>query len=1038
MRCVKGKRRPSVWAFFVAFGLGVWLGQVQAQTLSVDPVFSLNGQTHTGFAFRMALSPDEREVVTAAYDKTIRVWDSQTGLPIRRFYLPVRDAEDGAIESISLSPDGERLAVGGSISGFGKGRSVIIMSLRDGRILKVLSGFSLNARVLNWSRDGKHLAVGTDGRESNSRIHVFDSRSWKKVFEERDIKGRIEIIEFRGDGRFFAATNNGSIDSEVFLYKPEGESYARIKKVSLGKKVTWRGSWTADETHFYINGHSYFSGEDLAEPVWPQTRRARPAREGFHSLKESPDGQYVFAFFRGRFETSGKVRRYGDKSLRTYDDVEIPEPIVSDFVILKSGQLIYLGQEGSVASLGPDFKPLWRQGAPSNGFRNEADRLKVSADGRWVTLPLPVGDRNAERSGEKDLAFDLYDPRFSRVGAVKQSWLSPLTSRRDMMLLAWSGTASGSINGKDLPKIHGRERTLSAAIHSTEPAMVVGSGSARLRKVSGDGKLLWMRYLGADVTALALIESSRFVLAATDDGFLRVLRWEDGATVMTYYLQAAERKWLALANSGHYEAGVGAEDLAGWIVNRDQKHMADFFPMSRFRDRYLLPGVVAASLQARDSYKGVSKALEARALALKLTAEQQERLAREESTRLDASRKLAEAALQAKLTQAEQGLAVDAAGDAIAEALGAQAEQPAAPQLEQLPPVVDVISPGLDVGTQEKTMVIRYRVRSPDNSPVIRVLGRVIGRSESARALMPKSLGAEEQELRINLPSEDAEIQLIAENRWGPSVPTSIRVRWQGEKASGVRQKGVLHVVAVGVSEYDNPAYRLGYAAKDAKDFVSEIGKQAGGFYSAVKWHLLTDKDAGKTGIESTLANLRNQVDAKDTTMVFLAGHGINDPAGGEYLYLPREANLGNLGDTGVSFRKLGHLLASLPGKTIMFVDTCHSGNVLTKMGAGLSQGNTAAVNELASSEKNIIVFASSTGDQESLEKDVWGNGAFTKALLEGFAGKADLLKRGRVTYKQLDAYVADRVDELTDGKQTPVTPVLLTVPDFTLTEVKK
>lgn len=92
----------------------------------------------------------------------------------------------------------------------------------------------------------------------------------------------------------------------------------------------------------------------------------------------------------------------------------------------------------------------------------------------------------------------------------------------------------------------------------------------------------------------------------------------------------------------------------------------------------------------------------------------------------------------------------------------------------------------------------------------------------------------------------------------------------------------------------------------------------------------------------------------------------------------------------------------------------------------------------MASPENNIIVFASSSGGQEAIEKDEWGNGAFTKALLEGMRGQADFMKRGRISYKQLDAYVADRVNELTEGQQTPVTPVLVTVPDFPLVEVMR
>jgi hypothetical protein len=49
-----------------------------------------------------------------------------------------------------------------------------------------------------------------------------------------------------------------------------------------------------------------------------------------------------------------------------------------------------------------------------------------------------------------------------------------------------------------------------------------------------------------------------------------------------------------------------------------------------------------------------------------------------------------------------------------------------------------------------------------------------------------------------------------------------------------------------------------------------------------------------------------------------------------------------------------------------------------------------AVVNELASAESGAIVFSSSTGRQYSQENPKWGNGAFTKGLVEGISGKAD------------------------------------------------
>jgi uncharacterized caspase-like protein len=76
-------------------------------------------------------------------------------------------------------------------------------------------------------------------------------------------------------------------------------------------------------------------------------------------------------------------------------------------------------------------------------------------------------------------------------------------------------------------------------------------------------------------------------------------------------------------------------------------------------------------------------------------------------------------------------------------------------------------------------------------------------------------------------------------------------------------------------------------------------------------------------------------------------------------------------------------------------------------------------------------VFAASTGRQESIEIESLGNGAFTKALIDGLNGAADFQKRGRVTYKQLDAFVSDEVARITRGRQTPVTNVPVGIPDF-------
>ena len=122
-------------------------------------------------------------------------------------------------------------------------------------------------------------------------------------------------------------------------------------------------------------------------------------------------------------------------------------------------------------------------------------------------------------------------------------------------------------------------------------------------------------------------------------------------------------------------------------------------------------------------------------------------------------------------------------------------------------------------------------------------------------------------------------------------------------------------------------------------------------------------------------------------------------------------------------FTEMKNTVASMAGKTILFIDTCHAGNV---MGArAVATDITGIVNELASAENGAVVFASSTGKQYSFEDSEWGNGAFTKAVVEGVDGKADYTGKGRITINMLDLYVSERVKELTRGNrpQPPQNP---------------
>ncbi|OQX99059.1 MAG: hypothetical protein B6I20_10340 [Bacteroidetes bacterium 4572_117] len=139
-------------------------------------------------------------------------------------------------------------------------------------------------------------------------------------------------------------------------------------------------------------------------------------------------------------------------------------------------------------------------------------------------------------------------------------------------------------------------------------------------------------------------------------------------------------------------------------------------------------------------------------------------------------------------------------------------------------------------------------------------------------------------------------------------------------------QKKDLYFIAIGVSEYNNSAYDLGYAAKDAQDLV-DIFKKKNGNYENINTILLLNNNANKKNILKLKETLhKTKVD--DQVIVFFAGHGVLDDDFNYYL-ASTDIDLGNLPETAVSYEEFEDLLDGIPArKKLILIDACHSGEV--------------------------------------------------------------------------------------------------------------
>jgi hypothetical protein len=343
-----------------------------------------------------------------------------------------------------------------------------------------------------------------------------------------------------------------------------------------------------------------------------------------------------------------------------------------------------------------------------------------------------------------------------------------------------------------------------------------------------------------------------------------------------------------------------------------------------------------------------------------------------------------------------------------------------------LPPVITIISPRDGSYFTNTELTVQYTIKNPSGEPITKIRVLIDGKLlPQERGIMLKQIDEETGEITITAPQRDFELSLIAETKYSISAPSTVKLYWRGD-AFVIKPK--LYILAIGVSKYKDKDLQLRFASKDATDFVEIMKLQKGLLFEDVIVKLLVDEQATKDNILDGLDWLERQTTSKDVAILFLAGHGLNDRANNFY-FLPVDVEIEHLKRTGVAFSDIKNTVSAISGKSIVFVDACHSGNVFGGKRAVVDM--TSIVNELTSAESGVVVFASSTGKQFSFEDPAWGNGAFTKALIEGLKGKADLLGKGKITINMLQAYISERVKELTKGKQTPTVVKPQSVPDF-------
>jgi len=229
-----------------------------------------------------------------------------------------------------------------------------------------------------------------------------------------------------------------------------------------------------------------------------------------------------------------------------------------------------------------------------------------------------------------------------------------------------------------------------------------------------------------------------------------------------------------------------------------------------------------------------------------------------------------------------------------------------------------------------------------------------------------------------------------------------------------VDKNATLHLIVVGINQYQNKSMALNYALADATAFKTELEKDAKSIITNIKTYFVTDNEANKAGFENALNAVKVNAKPQDVFIFYYAGHGVIGKDKEFYLVPSDVSDLKNvqaeLEQKGIPAKLLQQYAIDIQAQKQLFIlDACQSAGAFETM-----------LSNDGDQQKSIAVVSRSTGthwmaasgaQQYANEFSQLGHGAFTYVLLEALKGSAAADKM--ITVNGLKNYLQQGVPEL-------------------------
>ena len=988
---------------------------VSLSLIAQAPRIVINPQGHAGKVHNLIFTPEGNRLISISEDKTIRVWNAQTGEQVNKFESQIGDGYEGMLYASALSPDGKFLAVGGYQVSTESQNYVIIIDIEKGVQVATAIGHVDVITSLAFSSSGVYLASGSqDGTVRIWRMENFPSLPYVTSLE---VKVPVSSLSFNKKTQDLAV---GSESTDVLIYPLSGLNKGETKFIpkALRKHKGTLNKLTYSPDGSFLASCSFENELIIWNADGTLVRSIDKLKHPITAFAFSFDGKILAALdetgagMSYTIPTGTKLTDFPGHDNTVFSAVFSPS-FTSNYTVASAG-----GNNNEIILWNPinglTIRKIQGKGSPiqrlafGEGYELFVSKEVVINDKPKYNSSFDfssfVINRNPTRSPAiAQLAKEVVQTGINSIGLPKGKSINT-NEFVDGRILDFQTLPDGSVVvASDFSlKLFDKNGYLNKEFMGH-------SGAVRTVTVSADGKYLASGGEDQSVVLWKLSESgfapsirSIFDTPEWSDYFASLpvdsltkettkKAWQDVITFLkdnkqktykeidaryktlgevlipyvTLFL-ANDNEWVCWTPRGYFSCSSAGAQYFGWHMNRGIEKLADFYDADQYFEILFHPKEMTKSI---------------------IDGKRVEDIMREAGERIfDLGR------LNRPSVGFFESYASTDSTDLIHYVKGELITQ-----AQTMPVNIEVYDGG--GGVKELNIYHNDKLIIRDTTIVTKGEGNKVVRS-----------------YKLEMTNAENEFKVKVVNHYKVESRADIfKIQYNGE----IIATSSLYILSVGINKYQNSSYDLNYALADAQAITQKLVEQNKGIFKAIHKTEIYDTEATRGNILKGFKNIIAKAKPDDVFVFYYAGHGtIDEENDGAFFLVPTDVTK-LYGDSEqllkkcISFEELEKNLTLVKAqKQIVLMDACHSGAAVAKMKTRGAASDEKAIVTLARSS-GVVVLASSGSQQFATEFEDLHHGTFTFSLLEALDGKADR-GDGQVTINEIKLYMDDRVPELT------------------------